>query len=38
MNQTSKSPSETNFGASFPLNKLLVQRTNGCFNCPVQLI
>ena len=28
MNQTSKSACATKFGASFPLNKLLVQRTN----------
>jgi len=28
MNHTSKSPSATKFGASFPLNKLLPQHTN----------
>ena len=40
MNQTPKSPCATKFGASFPLNKLLLQRTNeGVFqlSCSVHL-
>jgi len=45
MNRRSKSPFssgpeisvEQNFDASFPMNKRLLQRTNRCLNCPVQL-